>query len=855
MYTIKRIIHQPPTVRINTINTRKFTLIFVFYTLHLFNKTKMKTKMKGMAGRTCTWLKLGLFTGILPMVSSGFGQDYPYKPVPFTQVQLTDHFWKPKIEVNAKITIPYILRMCKEHGRIDNFLKAAGKMPAGEDMTTYPFDYTDIYKLIEGASYSLQTTPNPILDRQLDTLIQMIGEAQEPDGYLYTFRTAKVKHPQKWIGEKRWEKAEILSHELYNSGHLFEAAVAHYQATGKKTLLKIAIKNADLLVNDFGWGKTEKYPGHPVVEMGLAKLYRATGQKKYLDLAKFFLDVRGPQKGNPGDAYNQSNIKLVNQREAEGHAVRAAYLYSGIADVAALTKDSAYLTAIDAIWNDIIKHKLYITGGIGATGNGEAFGPAYDLPNMSAYAETCAAIANVYFNERMFLLHGDARYIDVLEKTLYNGLLSGVSLDGTHFFYPNPLASLGQHARSAWFDCACCITNISRFMPSMPEYIYAQDNNAIFVNLFAANKASFELTGGKVQLEQITNYPWDGQIAIHVNAAAAHNFALHIRIPGWAKGEALPGDLYHFLDINPHPVDISVNGKSAGYKMIDGYAVIKRSWQKGDKISFALPMQVKKILADPAVKADDNRFAFQRGPIVYCIEGADRKDSSVMHLMVDTSAQIKVKYIADKLGGIEQLEAPAVLLKRKSETHSTDAIETIPTEVTAIPYYSWNNRGADEMEVWIPYNNQASTPLPAPSIASESKVSGSQVSKLMLRAVNNQVIPQDSKDQSTGNLHWWPKKNQPEWIQYDFKTSYTISSSTVYFFDDGPFGGCRVPASWQLLYKKGDRWIPVENTTSYGTRKDTFNEVSFTPVTTTGLRLQLQLPKDNSSGVLEWSVK
>lgn len=809
-----------------------------------------------LSKRTGKILALGLLTaGLLQAVPEVFGQDYPYKPVAFTQVQLTDQFWKPKIEVNAKVTIPYILRMCKEHGRIENFLKAAGKVPAGEKMTTFPFDDTDIYKLIEGASYSLQTTPNPMLDRQLDTLIQIIGQAQEPDGYLYTFRTAKVSHPQEWIGKERWENAEILSHELYNSGHLYEAAVAHYQATGKKTLLAIAIKNADLLVKDFGWGKIEKYPGHPVVEMGLAKLYRATGQKKYLDLAKFFLDVRGPQKGNPGDSYNQSNIKLVDQREAEGHAVRAAYLYSGIADVAALTKDSAYLTAIDAIWKDIINHKLYITGGIGATGNGEAFGAAFDLPNMTAYAETCAAIANVYFNERMFLLHGDARYIDVLEKTLYNGLLSGVSLDGTHFFYPNPLASMGQHARSAWFDCACCITNVSRFMPSMPEYIYAQDKNELFVNLFAANKASIELASGKVQLEQITHYPWDGHITINVTPVSTHDFSIHIRIPGWAKGQALPGDLYHFLDIDPHPVEISLNGHSVAYEMVNGYAVIDRAWKKGDRISFNLPMPVKKIMAAPAVKADNNRFAFQRGPIIYCIEGADRKDSSVMHLVIDSSAQVMTSFMPEKLGGIQTLEVPAFLLKRKSALDDATDLEKIPTKVTAIPYYSWNNRGADEMEVWIPYNASASTPLPAPSIASKSKVSGSQVSKLMLRSLNNQVNPQDSKDQSTGNLHWWPKKDTTQWVQYDFDKAYRISSSKVYFFDDGPFGGCRVPDSWQLLYKKEDAWLPVENRVDYGVKKDSYNEVNFKPVTTTGLRLILQLPKDNSSGILEWSVK
>ena len=312
-------------------------------------------------------------------------KDYPIQPVAFTQVHLADRFWEPRIEVNASVTIPFVLRKCRETGRINNFLRAAKKMP-GDTLTDFPFDDTDLYKLIEGASYSLQVNSNPLLSKQLDTLIGIIASAQEPDGYLYTFRSVHAAKPHEWIGSKRWEKEEELSHELYNAGHLYESAVAHFQATGKRTFLNVAIKNANLLVNTFGYGKIEAYPGHQIVEIGLAKLYRVTGEQKYLDLAKFFLDVRGPK----GDAYNQADKKVVDQHEAEGHAVRAAYMYTGMADVAALTGDRQYLDAIDAIWKDVVDKKLYITGGIGATGNGEAFGSAFELPNMSAYAETCA---------------------------------------------------------------------------------------------------------------------------------------------------------------------------------------------------------------------------------------------------------------------------------------------------------------------------------------------------------------------------------------------------------------------------------------------------------------------------------
>jgi len=335
----------------------------------------------------------------VPLVVTAQQRDYPIQPVSFTQVRVDDNFWAPKIEVNREVTIPYVLRMCREHGRIANFIAAADH--SGAKLSVYPFDDTDVYKAIEGASYGLQVKKNPELERYLDTLIRIIGAAQEPDGYLYTFRSANEAKPHEWIGAKRWQNEEILSHELYDAGHLYEAAVAHYQATGKRTLLDIALKNADLLVRTFGYGKEVKYPGHQIVEIGLVKLYRVTGETKYLDLAKFFLDVRGG-----GESYNQADKRVVDQDSAEGHAVRAAYMYTGIADVAALTGNVPYEKAIDAIWNDVVSDKLYITGGIGATGNGEAFGDPYELPNMSAYAETCASIANVYWNSRMFLLHG-----------------------------------------------------------------------------------------------------------------------------------------------------------------------------------------------------------------------------------------------------------------------------------------------------------------------------------------------------------------------------------------------------------------------------------------------------------------
>ncbi len=774
--------------------------------------------------------------------------DYPIQPVDFTHVHVNDHFWAPKMQVNADVSIPYVLQKCEETGRIDNFLEAAGKKQ-GDKLTEYPFDDTDLYKVIEGASYALQEKPNPKLATYLDTLISYIGAAQEPDGYLYTFRTVKAAKPHPWIGTRRWEKESELSHELYNAGHLYEAAVAHYKATGKKNLLNIAIKNADLLVKDFGPGKEQAYPGHQIVELGLAKMYRVTGKKEYLDLAKFFLDVRGPK----GSDYNQANHKVVDQHEAEGHAVRATYMYTGMADIAALTGDQSYLKAIDDIWEDVADKKIYITGGIGATGAGEAFGKPYQLPNMSAYAETCASIANVYWNLRMFLLHGDAEYIDVLERTLYNGLLSGVSLSGDKFFYPNPLASMGQHQRSAWFSCACCISNMTRFLPSVPGYVYAQNANNIFVNLFMSNTADIDLPGNKVELMQKTEYPWQGNIALQVNPQKSGDFALHIRIPGWAQQKPAPGGLYKDMDSKQQPVRITLNGKKVDYKIEKGYAVLKRTWKKGDQVSVDLPMEVEKVFANDQVKDDQGRFALQRGPVLYCLEGPDNKDSLVQNVLVSKDAAVEVAYKPDLLNGVTVLTMDGSSARRQL---NSDALTKTEQQITAIPYYAWNNRGPGEMIVWIPYEESAARPKPAPTIAATSKVTSSlRGNARSLIGINDQIEPMNSADQSNTYMHWWPKNNTLEWVQYTFNKEQQVSESQVYWYDDGPFGGCRIPPSYKIYYKKGEEWVPVTTTGAPEIAKDKFNVMKFEPVTTTALKMEVQLPEKHSTGIHEWMVK
>ncbi len=776
--------------------------------------------------------------------------DYPIQPVAFTQVQVTDQFWAPRIKVNAAVTIPYTLAQCKKTGRIDNFLRAAGTLQ-DDKRTTFTFDESDVYKVMEGAAYSLQANPDPVLEKYLDTLIAYIAAAQEKDGYLYTFRTMPHTTPHEWMGTKRWEKEEDLSHELYNAGHLYEAAVAHYRATGKKNFLQIAVKNADLLVKTFGWGKEEKFPGHQIIETGLGKLYRVTGKKAYLNLAKFFLDLRGTP-GHLNQEYSQSQAKVIDQHTAVGHAVRATYMYTGMADIAALTGNKQYLAAIDDIWNDVVNKKMYITGGLGATGNGEAFGDAYDLPNMSAYAETCAAIANVYWNSRMFLLHGDAGYIDVLERTLYNGLLSGVSLSGDHFFYPNPLASLGQHQRSAWHDCACCISNMTRFLPSVPGYMYAQNNNDLYVNLFAGSNAVIQLPATTVSITQHTQYPWQGKNELQINPQKNAAFALHIRIPGWAVNQPSPGDLYTTMDTAATAYTLLLNGKPVVYTMHKGYAVIQRSWKKGDIVTLQLPMEVKKIIANSRVQADKNRFALQRGPLVYCLESYDNNNAAVMNIVVDKHAPVQALYQAGLLNGVMILQMPGTATQK--QLNSELLIQT-QQQVTAIPYYAWANRGPSEMEVWIPGDASAAKPKPAPSIASKSTITASVNSPRMYRALNDQYEPADSKDPSASYLHWWPNKNTTEWVQYNFDSAYTVSSSAVYWFDDGPWGGCRIPAAWKLYYQKEGQWLPVVNTSPYSITKNKYDSVQFKPVTTTALKLEIQLPVDNATGIHEWIVK
>jgi uncharacterized protein len=619
--------------------------------------------------------------------------DYPIKPVAFTNVKVTDDFWARRMLTNHRVTIPIAFRKAEETGRIDNF-RIAGGQKEGSFCSLYPFDDSDVYKNIEAACYSMQIYPDPALDAYLDSLIGFIAAAQEADGYLYTNRTIDPDNTHEMAGKQRWEKEEESSHELYNAGHLYEAAVAHYQATGKRSLLEVAIKNANLIDSLFGWGKIEKAPGHQEIEIGLVKLFRITGERKYLDLAKFFLDVRGPN----GDEYNQMHKKVFEQKTAVGHAVRAQYMYAAMADIAALTGEKAYLNAIDTLWSDVVTGKTYITGGIGSVGSHEGFGDPYDLPNMEAYCETCAAIANALWNYRMFLLHGESKYFDVFEKVLYNGLLSGVSLSGDQFFYPNPLASNGQYSRKPWFGCACCPVNITRFLPSIPGYIYAVDGDRLFLNLFIGNEASINIKGHDIKLLQSTNYPWDGEIRLEIITDKPLAFNMLVRIPGWARNEAFPKDLYFFDDIDTGQTAIILNGEKINIVQKNGYASIDRKWVNGDKLAISFPMMPMKVRANKLVKADSGQVAFQRGPIIYCAESIDQKFPDVKNLTSDENAVVLYNYQPGLLNGVGTLEENI----KTSSGQTTGSATPVVRNFLVIPYYAWANRGQGEMTVWFP---------------------------------------------------------------------------------------------------------------------------------------------------------
>ncbi len=794
---------------------------------------------------------------------------YPITPVPFTSVKVSENsFWGQRLETLRKVTIPLAFSKCESEGRYKNFERAAHPSESYDVSKLMPlsFDDTDPYKTIEGASYILQTYPDKALVAYLDSIIDIIGAAQEADGYLYTARTQNPKNPHFWAGDKRWEKEEDLSHELYNLGHMVEGAVAHWQATGSRKFLDIACRYADCVVREVGPnpGQACVVPGHQIAEMALCKLYLATGKKEYLDEAKFFLDYRG--KTETKQEYSQSQAPVVEQDEAVGHAVRASYMYAGMADVAALTGDTAYIHAIDRIWDNIVEKKLYITGGIGATNNGEAFGANYELPNMSAYAETCAAIGNVYVNYRLFLLHGDSKYFDVLERALYNGLISGVSMDGGGFFYPNPLESMGQHQRQAWFGCACCPSNICRFLPSLPGYVYAVKDRNVYINLFLANSSALKVAGKSVKLSQQTNYPWDGDITINVDENKVGNFDLKIRIPGWAKGQPVPTDLYYYSDGKRLDYTVSVNGQPANASVTaDGYYTISRKWKKGDKVSVHFDMEVRTVRANNKVEADRGQVSIERGPIVYCAEWPDN-NFDIMSVLLNQEPKFAESTMPDGTFIADSLKSVLSLYKNQKVVSLTTDVQTLKfgsdgkltladQSLKLIPYFAWAHRGNGNMKVWLPQDARAVRPNTPATIAAQAKIDFSAPVPAR-SSLTDGLVPADENDRSIPYCHWWPKQNSTEWITYTFDEVKEVKTCTVYWYDDQPWGGCKVPDSWTIYYQdEAGAWQPVAEPDGYPTKRGLPCTVNFTPVKTKALKLEFRQPEHQSCGLFEWSVK
>jgi len=789
--------------------------------------------------------------------------DYPVKPVPFTDVRITGGVLQARQATNVAVTLPFALGQCESSKRLVNFDLAAETMrrrAGGETNfqnqppTQYPFDDSDVFKAIEGAAFCLSVKPDPSVAAQVEGYIKRIAAAQEPDGYLYTWRTMHPDSPaHDWIAPQRWLKDPQLSHELYNLGHLYEAGVAYAQATGSRSLLDVCLKSAELVQRDFGDGDPRIAPGHQVIEMGFAKLYRQTGDPRWIALAKFFLDVRG--KGSP---YSQDHKPVVEQTEAVGHAVRANYLYSGMADVAALTGDARYLAAITRIWENVVSRKLHLTGGCGARAAGEAYGDDYELPNQ-CYNETCAAVAFLFWNHRMFLMSGDAKYMDVFERSLYNGVLSGVSLSGDRFFYPNPLEYDGKAAnnhgfagRAPWFGCACCPPNVLRTLASLGGYVYAAKDDKLFVNLYAQGSATATVAGTKVALEQTTQYPWEGTVTLRVKPAAASQFTLCLRIPGWVRGQPLPSDLYHYDDPTPAKWTVRVNGKRFSTDLKQGFAALTREWKDGDVVTLDLPLPVRRVAGNPKISATQGLVALERGPVVYAFEGCDN-GGSVLDSVLPGKAGITARHRSNLLGGVTVLE---VNNAGKTFRGESGEVSIKKATLTAIPYAVWANRGLSPMAVWVARDATRARTAPRPTIASQAKVTtsfsrgGMDTSRL-----NDQLLPQNATDGFAPNFDFWPHKGTSEWVAYEFAQPTLASAITVSWFDDTGSGECRLPVSWRLLYRGEDgEWKPVANPSDYTLRKRDPVKVTFSPVTTKALRLEVQLPEGFSVGLYEWSV-
>ncbi len=770
-------------------------------------------------------------------------------PVPFHQVRVDDPFWTPRLERNRRVTIPHNIAQCLATHRIDNFLVAGKKKDGG--MVGYCFNDSDVYKVIEGAAHELRKQRDPDLEARIDEIVQAIQGAQEPDGYLYTARTIADPKNMPPGGAKRWSNIDH-GHELYCAGHLYEAAVAYAEATGKDALLRVALQNAALVLATFGPGEGQNPfpPGHPEIELGLLALHRHTGEERFLRQAQWFLQARGVRTRDRHlfGEYSQDHRPILEQDAIVGHAVRACYLFAALTDVARLTGDGAALAASRRLWQDMASSQVYLTGGVGSQGSNEGFGSRFTLPNRSGYGETCASIANAMWSWRLFLATGDSAYCDMAEAVIFNAFHSGWSLSGDRFFYPNPLESAGAE-RQAWFGCACCPPNVDRFVPQLPGMAYATGKGSLWVTQFVGGSADLAIDGVPVRVTQRHGYPWLGDLRIGVEPEQPHEFALRVRVPGWVRAP-LPGGLYRYGDDREPTRELRVNGEPVLASNDQGFAVIRRRWQKGDLVQFTVPMPVRRVVCDERVSANRGLVALMRGPMVYALEGLDQPSPAVRSLVLAGDAEVEAEWRPDLLGGVMTLSGRAVPTAR-TLAGGVAAGEAGP--FTAIPYFAWANRGRTPMTVWLAASLAAARPAPAATLLRTAKVTASFGGDLGL--LTDQHEPAASLDPDDAHLHWWPQKGSAQWLQAELPAQARVTGVQVYWFDDTGHGECRVPASWRVLCRQDGEWRPVAAADGFPVEKDGWCRATFAEVVTDGVRIEIQSQAGWAGGLYEWRLE
>ena len=784
--------------------------------------------------------------------------------VPFNKVELNDNFWLPRLKIQKEVLVPFSLN--KMEYSIEN-LRSVGAYLRGEEVTRKfvgrNYSSSDLFKVMEGVAYMLMIEKDGALEAKMDEIIDIIAAAQKPDGYLYEHHMLPehLRNRQNNGGSGKLPYSNVGgSHELYNLGHMYEAAVAYYQATGKRKWLDVAEKHAQHINKVFFEGDANynggkpvmQAPGHQEIELALVKMYHATGKKLYLDMAKRFIDIRGQKRGN----YRIQEHKPVREQyEAVGHAVRATYQYASMADIVAATGDKTLLPVLDAIWHDLVDKKMQIIGGLGTVPAIEGFGPAYSLPNRDTYNETCAAVGNLFFNYRMFLMSAEAKYVDVAEVSLYNNILAGVNLKGDRFFYVNPLQNnkykafnQGNSGRSPWFSTACCPSNLARLMPQLSGMVYSTIGNNIYCSFYAGTTTEVALKGGVVKLSQTTDYPFDGKISITVEPKAkSEKFTLWMRIPSWVNDKFVPGELYSYADGKQMQYSLVVNGEKVTAQAVNGFVPIERKWRKGDKVELNLPMEVRYSKAIDKVEADRNRICVTRGPIVFCAEEVDNTHDVATYFISDSNmgATSMASFSSGIMSGIPYIKQECSALTGDEATNST---------LTLVPYYAWNNRGDYmSMNVWFARDK-------ATAIAGRDKVAQNieTVKASYARkgddayALIDGVYPKSSSDKSI--LRWtsYRQEGRVQTIEIKLKKRQPIESVSVYWFEDGK--AIMRPASWRAEYLFDGKWYEYEPyiTDSYGVLLNQFNMVHpDKPIEAEAIRLIITPQQKKAVGILE----